>query len=110
MENKNITQEISHYRSGPIGIEMAQAFSLLGSEVTVLEANERILIKEDSEVSELISEVLSKEGIKLLTSHKVDSFEQNRVICKLHNKEVRIEFDLVLLAIGRRPLVLKALD
>lgn len=91
---------------GPIGSEMAQAFSRLGSEVTIIEAGERILSKEDPQVSSIMADVFSQEGIKILTSHKIKSFsvsgEKKLVICEHDGQEVRIEYDLVLIGVGRK--------
>ncbi|MBA2404998.1 MAG: dihydrolipoyl dehydrogenase [Bdellovibrionales bacterium] len=91
---------------GPIGAEMAQAFSRFGSEVTIIEAGERLLSKEDPEISKIISNIFVEEGIKILTSHKVISFIQEnglrKVICESEGKTIAIEYDLVLVAVGRK--------
>lgn len=88
---------------GPIGAEMAQAFARFGSEVTIIEARDRLLSKEDPQVSSLISEVFKKEGIKILNSHKVTSFSEKVVICEAEGKKLEIPFDLILIAVGRKP-------
>ncbi len=51
--------------AGPIGIEMAQAFNRLGSEVTVLQRSSRILSKEDAQLSLELQRVLENEGVTL---------------------------------------------
>ncbi len=86
---------------GPIGVEIAQAFARFGSEVTIVEAGERILSKEDPEVSTLLEKVLTGEGIKILTRHKVRGFTETFAICEHEGKEVHLDCDLVLLALGR---------
>lgn len=92
---------------GPIGAELAQAFSRFGSEVTIIETGERLLSKEDPEISKIISNIFVEEGIKILTSHEVKSFIQEdglgKVICESEGKTIAIEYDLVLVAIGRKP-------
>ena len=50
---------------GPVSIEMAQAFSRFGAKVTVLQHGERILAKEEPEVSELMLKLLRAEGITI---------------------------------------------
>lgn len=50
--------------AGPIGIEMAQAFNRLGSEVTVLQRSPRILSKEDAQLSLELQRILENEGVQ----------------------------------------------
>ncbi len=91
--------------AGPIGIELAQAFSRLGSEVTIVEIAERILIKEDLEVSNIIEQSLKKEGIKILTNHKAIQFIKNgseSLVTSNNGKEFSIDFDKALIAVGRK--------
>jgi dihydrolipoamide dehydrogenase len=92
---------------GPIGCEMAQAFSRLGSEVILIEASDRLLAKEDPEVSQLIASVFKEEGVKVLTSHQVMAFndqgDKKTIICEYNQKEIVIPYDLVLIAVGRKP-------
>jgi len=49
---------------GPIGIEMAQAFCRLGSQVKVVQRNTRILPKEDNDLSEVVKQRLEHEGVE----------------------------------------------
>lgn len=60
---------------GPIGCELAQAFARLGSEVTQVEQGERLLAREDPEVSEAIERRFAAEGIRVLTKHRALHFE-----------------------------------
>jgi pyruvate/2-oxoglutarate dehydrogenase complex dihydrolipoamide dehydrogenase (E3) component len=66
---------------GTVGLEMAQAFARFGTEVTVVEAADRLLTNEEPEASDLIAKVFQNEGITVRTdanatsvSHKDDSF------------------------------------
>ncbi|NLP49738.1 mercuric reductase [Bacillus sp. RO1] len=93
---------------GPIGIEMAQAMARLGSNVTVVEKSDGILVKEDKEVQHLMKDVLSKE-MDLLFKATVRSIEagQNGKVVHLTmepgEKETSIEVDEILVATGRTP-------
>ena len=51
---------------GAIGLELAQAFARFGSQVTVIEAADRVLLPEEPESSAAIAKVLQDEGIELL--------------------------------------------
>jgi pyruvate/2-oxoglutarate dehydrogenase complex dihydrolipoamide dehydrogenase (E3) component len=90
---------------GPIGCELAQAFARLGSEVTQVEMLERLLAKEDPEVSTLLEASLRDEGMRVLTGHKALRFvkeDGEQVLIAEHaGAEVRIGFDVLLCALGR---------
>jgi dihydrolipoamide dehydrogenase len=90
---------------GPIGCELAQAFSRLGSHVTQVEMAERIMMREDVEVSAMVAARFRAEGINLLTGHKATKFltdNGEKILIAEHNGgEVRIAFDVVLCAVGR---------
>lgn len=55
---------------GPIGVEMAQAFNRLGSQVTIIEFADRLLSKEDEDVSSFITGKLVEEGVNVFVGHK----------------------------------------
>ena len=58
---------------GPIGCEFAQAFARFGVDVTLLEAGERILTKEEPEVSALMADVLRRDGMEVRSGVTIDS-------------------------------------
>jgi dihydrolipoamide dehydrogenase len=91
---------------GPIGCELAQAFNSLGSKVSVIDMESRILGREDEEVSSLVKQRFESEGIQVLCDHRVLEFRRNhtsQIMMAEHNGEsLQIEFDYVLLALGRR--------
>lgn len=58
---------------GPVGCELAQAFARLGSEVTVVEAGNQILPKEEARASGLLRSALAADGVRVLTSTQLDT-------------------------------------
>ena len=90
---------------GPIGSELAQAFARFGSKVTQVEMLPRILIREDPEVSELVTERFRAEGIEVLVDHKAKAFRLENgakvMIAEHAGREVRVPFDALLVAVGR---------
>ena len=98
---------------GPIGSELAQSFARLGSQVIQIEMAERIMIREDLEVSEFASQSLQKSGVNILTSHQALRCEQRDgkkfIIVKnlkheqgsAQEEEIAIEYDELLCAVGR---------
>ena len=90
---------------GPIGSELAQSFARLGSNVTQIEMAERIMLKEDLEVSEFATESLKESGVNILTSHQALRCEMKDgkkfIIVKHNEEEIEIEYDQLLCAVGR---------
>lgn len=108
-ELKSLPKRLLVLGGGPIGCELAQCFRRLGSEVIQVEKAPHLMGKEDIDVSEFIEKQFRSESITVLTSHEAKRFEVHSgkkvLICTHQNKEVRIEFDEVLLALGRKPNV-----
>jgi pyruvate/2-oxoglutarate dehydrogenase complex dihydrolipoamide dehydrogenase (E3) component/uncharacterized membrane protein YdjX (TVP38/TMEM64 family) len=94
---------------GPIGSELAQSFARLGSDVTQVEMAPRIMVREDPEVSELVTASLRADGVNVLTGHQAVRVEvvngEKRLIAKAGGAEVVIPFDELLCAVGRSPRV-----
>ncbi len=94
---------------GPIGCELAQCFARMGSQVTVVDRGSRLLKREDADAAEHLAEQFANEGIVLALSHSALRVERNAdgaggaLICKVAEKEVRLAFDCLLLALGRKP-------
>ena len=90
---------------GPIGSELAQAFARFGAQVTQVEMAPRILIREDPEVSEIVTHRFIKEGIAVLVNHKARQFViengEKFLIAEHQGHDVHIAFDAVLVAVGR---------
>jgi len=92
---------------GPIGSELAQAFARFGVTVTQIEMLPRILLREDPEISEMVQQKFTDEGIQVLTGHTAKRFikRQGRdyLLAESENTEVEIEFDALIVAVGRSP-------
>ncbi|WP_297496478.1 FAD-dependent oxidoreductase [Ferrovum sp.] len=90
---------------GPIGTELAQALARLGSEVTQVEKGDRILAREDAEVSDLARQALEQNGVQVLTAHsalrceRVD--DQKYLVVSHQGQEKIIPFDVLICAVGR---------
>lgn len=90
---------------GPIGSELTQAFARLGSRVIQVEMLPRILSREDSEVSELVTARLRAEGISVLTGHKAVRVQgggmEKVLVVEADGQQKHIPFDAILVAVGR---------
>lgn len=92
---------------GPIGSELAQCFQRFGSRVTIVQSGDHILPKEDSDIAEMLTHKFESEGIDVITNHRAKLFvvEGNRKFLVCENKDKKeklIEFDEVLICVGRR--------
>lgn len=92
---------------GPIGSELAHALARLGAKVTQIERGERILAREDKEVSALATTAMMRDGVTILTSHTAIACEregnQKRILVEHLGEQKAIEFDALISAVGRSP-------
>ena len=99
---------------GPIGCELAQCFARFGSQVTQIEMLDRILTNEDPEISAMITESLTNDGVQILTNHTASGVLErddfNILVCKSDGKSIEIPFDLILVAVGRSAQIQDAWD
>lgn len=90
---------------GPIGSELAQCFQRLGSQVTQIEMLPRIMAVEDPEISEMVTKRFRAEGIDVRVNHRAKEIQtkdsHKLIICEHEGKDVHIEFDELLVAVGR---------
>jgi pyruvate/2-oxoglutarate dehydrogenase complex dihydrolipoamide dehydrogenase (E3) component len=95
---------------GPIGLEMAQAFQRLGSQVTVVEFMDQILGPEDEDIAGVLGSHLASEGVTLLSGTKAvkarsrgSAIELTIAPAKGEGPTRILEGDALLIAAGRQP-------
>ncbi len=89
--------------AGPIGIELAQVFSRFGSKVTVIEMSDRVLPREDQEVSQVVAEILAQEGMTLVLGDKVTGVQRAGGMKQVSTESGRtITAEEVLVSAGRK--------
>jgi len=94
--------------AGAIGMEFADVYASYGSEVTIIEALDRVLPLEDREISDFVMKAYRKRGMKVHVGAKVQSSEHTEsgvrlVFLDADGKEQVLEVDRVLSAVGRVP-------
>jgi pyruvate/2-oxoglutarate dehydrogenase complex dihydrolipoamide dehydrogenase (E3) component len=93
--------------AGPIAIEMAQSFSRLGSEVTVVQRSGQILSREDKDMADGVMHVLSVEGVVFYTDASVTGVKDlgniKEVTIKTGDQVTSVKAEEILVAMGRRP-------
>ncbi len=109
-DNENIfhTNEIPErllfIGGGPIGLEMAQTMSRLGSKVTVVDQAGTILEHDDKAVTDVLLEQLKKEGLAFIFNADLKNFTSvNELSMQLQDGTMKqLQFDAVFVAIGRQ--------
>ena len=90
---------------GPIGVELAQALARLGVAVTLFEAMDQILGREDPETARLVTAALRNDGVDVRVGSTVRKVERSGSRRTVHADDgVSVDVDEVLVAIGRRPV------
>ncbi len=101
----DIPKRIVVLGGGPIGCELSQSFARLGAQVTQVEMGERIMVREDEEVSALARDALQADGVLVLTGHKAMRCERRGedkiLVASTQGQEVEIVFDALVCAVGR---------
>ncbi len=107
MDLDNLPRSLLIIGGGPEGMEFGQIFHRLGVKVTVLQRHDRVLPREDEEISRALEAILREEGIAIRTRAepvRVERLPDGRaaVIATVAGREERFEADRILTAAGRR--------
>lgn len=105
-ELRDLPKRLLVLGGGPIGCELSQCFARLGSEVSIVLRGNRIMPKEDPDVSEYVSDQFAKEGVQILSERKMREFREQDgeriLICEHQGNIEEIRFDQLLIATGRQ--------
>ena len=111
LEVPAIPRSLTLIGAGPVGVEMAQIFARLGSQVTLLQGGARILAPVDSVLAELLARRIEGDGITLRTGVRVESIEAKaqggglRVRYTLEGRADHAQSEIVAVVAGRQPNV-----
>jgi|SRR5919106_5401340 pyruvate/2-oxoglutarate dehydrogenase complex dihydrolipoamide dehydrogenase (E3) component len=90
-----------------IGLEFGQMYRRFGSEVTVIQRNERLIPREDEDISQAIREILEDEGIRILTDADATRVENRSggvaLTATVGGETIEVVGSHLLVATGRRP-------
>jgi dihydrolipoamide dehydrogenase len=111
VQMKRIPQNLLVIGGGVIGLEFATVYARLGAKVLVVEALPQILTGTDLEISKTLGRILKKQGIEIMLDTKVGTLAKSGDTVKAtfngegtNGKDETREFDMVLVAVGRRPV------
>jgi pyruvate/2-oxoglutarate dehydrogenase complex dihydrolipoamide dehydrogenase (E3) component len=91
---------------GYLGLEFASIYRRFGSQVTVLESAPRILGREDEDIAAAVTDVLTGDGIELVTGARVlEIRNDDTVVYERNGREHTLTVDAILAATGRAPVV-----
>lgn len=91
---------------GPVGVEMAQAYSRLGTEVTIVELAPRLLSRSDTAASMILANTLTAEGISIVLKNQVVEVSESDNLKQVVLADgTTLAAESLLVAIGRRPVV-----
>ncbi len=89
---------------GAIGVEMAQAFSRLGAQVTVIEGADRLIGKEEPEASAVVAAVLRRDGVNVRTATTVTGLARAGSGIAISTNGGDVHASHLLVAVGRQPM------
>ena len=101
--SKSVPERLVVLGGGVVGVEMAQAWRSLGSQVTLIEAADRLIAREEPFASEQVADALREHGIDVRIGVKASGVEaaDGEVTVQLEDG-ARVSGDELLVAIGRR--------
>src|SRR3989338_4050349 len=88
---------------GYIGLEFATLFNNLGSKITIIEKESRLLPNLNEEIGNELQKLFLKNGIELIFEENIIKIEQNIV----YTENNELLYDKLLIATGRKPLVME---
>ena len=107
---RELPQRLLVIGAGPVGLELGQALSRLGSRVTMVEVADRLLPAGEPEVGEALAELLAGEGIELLLGAEIARVGTRpgggpRLVAQHEGRTRELDGDAILLGAGRGPEV-----
>lgn len=105
MQLEEVPKKVALIGGGVIGVEFATILSAFGSEVTLIEASDRLLIQEDKDASKAVEKSLKDKGVNVITSLSLDPKD---IEIKDNHGEIVVNgdkesYDKIIVAVGRKP-------
>jgi dihydrolipoamide dehydrogenase len=101
---KSIPDSMVIMGGGVVGVEMAQAFQTLGSHVTLIEGERRLLPREEEFACAQVTEALAGYGVDIRTGQKAEKVHQSGDVVVVTTTDGReAQGDVLLVALGRTP-------
>jgi pyruvate/2-oxoglutarate dehydrogenase complex dihydrolipoamide dehydrogenase (E3) component len=101
-ETLEVPARLTVLGGGPVGCELAQFFQRVGSQVTLVQGDARLLPRVDADAAALVDDALREDGVDIRLDVRAGSATSNSLLLSDGSE---LEFDRLLLATGRRPNV-----
>lgn len=106
IDEHDLPRRLAIVGGGYIGLEFANMYAEFGSAVTLLEAGDAVLAREDDDVAETVRSVLEKAGVRIITNARATAISDGASLTTVEvvvgGSPRTIEADAVLFAVGRR--------
>jgi pyruvate/2-oxoglutarate dehydrogenase complex dihydrolipoamide dehydrogenase (E3) component len=89
---------------GVVAVELAQAYATLGARVTIVEAMERLLSREEPFAGELVAQALARDGVEVVLGAKATRAERASTVALELEDGRSFSAEELLVAVGREPL------
>ena len=108
LELDRVPQHLIVIGGGYVGLELSQAMRRFGSKVTVIDRNDRLLHREDDDVTEALARLFKDEGIDTFLSARIrrasgKSGDSVAIVVEQAGKETTLTGTHLLVAAGRKP-------
>jgi dihydrolipoamide dehydrogenase len=105
LQNTELPDDLLIIGGGAIGCEFATLYNTFGTKVTVVEALDTLLPREDNEAGRALQAAFEAQGISVKTGVRVDKLviENKKVTVKYHDIDTPQVVDKVLIGVGRKP-------
>jgi pyruvate/2-oxoglutarate dehydrogenase complex dihydrolipoamide dehydrogenase (E3) component len=101
-ETLEVPERLVVLGGGPVGCELAQFFARVGSRVTIVQGDARLLSRVDADAAALVEESLRDDGVEIVLNARAERATSNTVLLA---DGLELPFDRLLVATGRRPNV-----
>lgn len=107
LQLKAVPKRLAIIGSGYIALELGQLFHNLGAKVTLMQRSARLLKEYDPEISDAVTQIVTEQGIELLTGAAYEKVEEangiKRIFIEVNGEKHVVEAEQLLVAAGRRP-------
>ncbi|HEY5295184.1 MAG TPA: NAD(P)/FAD-dependent oxidoreductase [Gaiellaceae bacterium] len=101
-ETTDVPKRLAVLGGGPVGCELAQFFQRVGSQVTLVQGDTRLLARVDADAAELVEQALRADGVDVRLNVRAESIASSSLFL---SDGSHVPFDRLLVATGRKPNV-----
>ena len=108
LELDDLPEHLLVIGGGYVGLELSQAMRRFGSKVSLIDRNDRLLHREDDDVTEALQQLFEDEGIDLVLNARIKSVsgksgQSVKIVIEQDGKQIHLEGSHLLVATGRAP-------